>query len=174
MLKNLVDTFLKFNGSAFSVFRNVEKVYYKFSSNHPGYLREYSTLSRKYYHVLNLFFWWACGTGMNNCSRIVTSKVFDKFSNKLRKLNLAPSNYFSTYCVYAKASYYWKDVNILVKKRKGYVEFLIDHIQTYPVTNSIKNSVFNFDLEPQTQNRAHISIDQGNALEFDQSQIRGD
>jgi hypothetical protein len=89
MLSDMVETFLKYNHNIFSLFRNVEKVYYKYSGSNPGYLREYSTLARKYYHVLNLFFWWACGTGSANCNRILTSKVFHEYSNKLRKLNLA-------------------------------------------------------------------------------------
>lgn len=154
MLKNLVESFLTFHQSVFPVFRSVEKIYYQYAGNKsPKYLREYSTLARKYYHILNLFFWWASGTGMQNCSRVITSKIFESFSGKLRKLNLATTNYFSTYCVYAKAALYWKEVTVLEKKRKGYVEFIIDHIQTYSVI-SLEN--FLIPLEPKAENRTRF------------------
>lgn len=37
MLKDLIETYLRFHGEAFKVFRNVEKVYYKYSGNNPIY-----------------------------------------------------------------------------------------------------------------------------------------
>jgi len=143
--KRLISSLFTFNQE---LFRTTTKVHKRYNKNRKikKYTNDYSSLSKQYYKVLSLFFWWASDIAPEECGIVISSPLFSEYIDLLPQLSLEPRNLFSIYCILTNAAKHFGEATQIEMRFKKFSEFVRDQIKRYRVT------VFNYRVGPPAQN----------------------
>ena len=96
-------------------------------------MEDYAILARKYYKVLNLFFWWVSNCGVEECNLVLCSSLFGKFCGKIENLHFEGKNFFSAFCVVTNGCKFFRSVGVVEKKLNGFTRFLVENVSRFQV-----------------------------------------